>query len=74
MEEFEHQKEHHNVTMAEFYGYQFQHRDIDGIVLLWGGQLRQQYIVDVYATVEQKRLRYLCLKQKKLRADLYQGL
>jgi len=33
----EHQKKHHNVTMAEFYGYRLQHRDTDGIALLWGG-------------------------------------
>jgi hypothetical protein len=42
--------------------------------LLQGGQLRQQYIVDVYAVIEQNRLRYLCLNHKKLRVDLYQGL
>jgi hypothetical protein len=32
--EFEHQRKHHNVTMAEFYGYRLQHRNIDGIALL----------------------------------------
>jgi len=30
--------------------------------------------MDVYATIEQNRLRYLRLNQKKLCADLYQGL
>jgi len=30
--------------------------------------------VDAYAAIEQNRLKYLCLNQKKLRADLYQGL
>jgi hypothetical protein len=30
--------------------------------------------VDAYAAIEQNRLRYLCLNQKKLYADLYQGL
>ncbi len=30
--------------------------------------------MDVYATVEQNRSRYLCLNQKMLRVDLYQGL
>jgi len=30
--------------------------------------------VDAYVAIEQNRLRYLCLNQKKLRADLYQGL
>jgi hypothetical protein len=28
------QKKHYNVTMAEFYGYRFQYRDINGIALL----------------------------------------
>ncbi len=36
--------------------------------------MRQQYIVDAYAAIEQKCLRYLRLNQKKLCADLYQGL
>jgi len=39
-EESEHQRKHHNVTMAEFYGYQLQHQDTDGIALLRGGRLR----------------------------------
>ncbi|KAH9536339.1 hypothetical protein CY35_17G102200 [Sphagnum magellanicum] len=68
------QRKHCNVTMAEFYGYRLQHRDTDGIALLRGDQLRQQYIVDAYAGIEQSCLKYLRLNQKKLRADLYQGL
>jgi hypothetical protein len=52
VEEFELQKKHCNVTMAEFYGYRLQHRDIDGIALLRGGQLQHQYIVDAYAAIE----------------------
>ncbi len=36
--------------------------------------MRQQYIVDAYAAVEQNRLKYLCLNQKKFLANLYQGL
>ncbi len=34
----------------------------------------QQYIVDAYAAMEQNRLKYLRLNQKKLHANLYQGL
>jgi len=30
--------------------------------------------VDAYAAIEQNRLRYLCLNQKKLCVDLYQRL
>jgi hypothetical protein len=63
--ESELQKKHCNVTMVEFYGYQLQHRDIDGIALLRGGRLRQQYIVDAYVTIEQNRLKYMRLNQKK---------
>jgi len=48
-EESELQRKHYNVTMVKFYGYRLQHRDIDGIALLWGDQLRHQYIVDAYA-------------------------
>ncbi|CAK9866096.1 unnamed protein product [Sphagnum jensenii] len=54
--------------------YSFRIQDINGIALLWGDQLRQQYIVDAYVAVEQNCLRYLHLNQRKLRADLYQGL
>ncbi len=74
MKEFEHQRKHHNVTMAEFYGYRLQHRNINGIALFRGGRLRQQFIMDAYVVVEQNRLRYSCLNQKKIRVDLYQGL
>jgi len=47
--------------MVEFYSYRLQHQDIDDIMLLRGGQLRQQYIVDAYVAIEQNRLRYLPL-------------
>ncbi len=36
--------------------------------------MRRQYIVDVYAAIKQNCLKYLRLNQKKLRANLYQGL
>jgi hypothetical protein len=72
--ESEHQRKHCNVIMAEFYSYQLQHRDTNGIALFQGDRLRHQYIMDAYVAIEQNRLRYLHLNQKKLRADLYQGL
>jgi hypothetical protein len=60
-EEYELQRKHCNVIMAEFYGYRLQHRDTDGIVLLQGDRLWHQYIVDAYAAIEQSRLKYLRL-------------
>jgi hypothetical protein len=71
VEKSEHQRKHCNVTTVKFYGYRLQHRNTDGIALLRGYQLRHQYIVDAYAAIEQNRLRYLRLNQKKLRVDLY---
>ncbi len=59
--ESELQRKHCNVPMAEFYGYRFQHRDIDGIALLRGDRLKHQYIMDAYAAIEQNRLKYLHL-------------
>jgi hypothetical protein len=61
VEESKLQRKHCNVTMGEFYGYRLQHRDTDGIALLRGDQLRHQYMVDAYATIEQNRLKYLRL-------------
>jgi hypothetical protein len=72
--ESELQRKHCNVTMAEFYGYRLRDRNTYGIALLRGGRLRQQYIVDAYAAIEQNRLKYLRLNKKKLHADFYQGL
>ncbi len=60
-EKSEHQRKHHNVTMVKFYSYRLQYRDTNGIVLLQGVQLRQQYIVDAYVAVEQNHLKYLRL-------------
>jgi hypothetical protein len=59
------------VTMAKFYGYQLQYRDIDGIALFRGDWLKHQYIVDAYAAIEQNHLKYLRLNKKKLRTDIY---
>ena len=39
------------VTMAEFYAYRLQQRPVDGVALLRGGRLLQQYIVDAYAAI-----------------------
>ncbi len=72
--EYQLQRKHCNVIMAEFYGYRFQHRDTDGIALLRGDRLRHQYFVDAYAAIKQSRLKYLRLNKKKLRAGLHQGL
>ena len=38
------------------------------------GRLYHQYLVDMYAKVEQLRLNYIKCNQQKIRVDLYSGL
>ena len=38
------------------------------------GRLFQQYVVDIYAKIEEGRLKFIQANQSKLRAELYQGL
>ena len=42
--------------------------------MLCGGRLMQQYVVDMYAKIEQLRLNFIRNNQKQLRAELYEGL
>ncbi|XP_010412532.1 PREDICTED: uncharacterized protein LOC104698841 [Camelina sativa] len=62
------------MTMREYYAYQIQTRLTDGMTITKGGRLFHQYIVDAYTTIEQERLRFIALNQKKLRADLYNNV
>ena len=56
----------------EFYAYHLMVRSNFNVILR-GGRLLQQYIVDQYAKVEQGRLNYVYHDQRQLRAELYQG-
>jgi len=62
------------ITMIDYYAFRLQERDNEASTILRCGRLVQQYIVDAYVAIEQSRLNYLRRNQKKLRADLYQGL
>lgn len=43
-------------------------------ILLYGGRLLQQYVVDNYVKIETQKLRFIRANQDKIRAELYQGL
>jgi hypothetical protein len=63
------------VSAMNYFAYRLQIRSPrEPIILHRFGRLFQQWIVDMYAIVEQMRLNYLKFNQKKLRADLYSGL
>jgi len=69
------------VSAMQYYSFHLMYRkpldaempDVNHHLHLFG-TLFQQYIVDMYAKVEQARLNYIRFNQKKLRCDLYQGL
>ena len=46
----------------------------EALTLYWYGWLFQQWIVDIYAVIEQTRLNYLRHNQKQIRAKQYNGL
>ncbi|XP_035843868.1 uncharacterized protein LOC118490374 [Helianthus annuus] len=59
--------------MREYYCYNFQIRSTEN-VLLFGGRLLQQFVVDVYIKIETSSLEFCERNQAKIRAELYQGL
>ncbi|XP_022003440.2 uncharacterized protein LOC110900870 [Helianthus annuus] len=61
------------VAMREYYCYKFQIRSNDNL-LLFGGRLLQQFVVDVYIKIETSRLEFCERNQAKIRAELYQGI
>lgn len=62
------------MTMNMFYSYQLHNRLNMYTLLLRGGRLFQQYMVDAYASIEQDRLNYLRYNQNALRNEFLQGI
>ncbi|XP_048502683.2 uncharacterized protein LOC104896527 [Beta vulgaris subsp. vulgaris] len=62
------------LTCREFYAYMFQMRQHLDSLLLRGGRLLQQYVVDNCVKMQASKLRWIALNQDKVRADLYKGL
>ena len=63
-----------NVTQRCYYAHRLHPRPGIQPLLLWGGNLFQQYVVDAWASVEQNTLNWVKHHQKELRADVYSGL
>ncbi|CAB4419743.1 unnamed protein product [Rhizophagus irregularis] len=63
------------VSAMNYFAYQLQiHNSREPVILHQFGRLFQQWIVNMYAIIEQMRLNYLKFNQQKLRTDLYSGL
>nr|XP_028964644.1 uncharacterized protein LOC114827138 [Malus domestica] len=62
------------VSMRAFMAYQIQNRPGHNDTLLKGGILFQQYLVDVYATLEEDRLDFIKANQDSLRTESLNGI
>ncbi|XP_056685561.1 uncharacterized protein [Spinacia oleracea] len=62
------------LTCREFYAYMFQMRQHLDSLILRGGRLLQQFVVDNCVKMQANNLRWIALNQDKIRADLYKGL
>jgi len=63
-----------NVSQRRYYAYRFHIRRNDPETLFRGGRLFQQYVVDAWCSIEGSELFWIRENQKKIRADLYQGV
>nr|VDD48462.1 unnamed protein product [Brassica oleracea] len=59
------------VSIRQFYASQIQTRLKEGMTLIKSGRLLHQYVVDVYSSIEEDRLRWHRINQDVLRAELY---
>lgn len=62
------------VTVMEYYKFRLMCRPSSNHLLHLYGNLFHQYIVDMYAKLEENRLSYIRHNQSSLRCELYQGL
>jgi hypothetical protein len=62
------------LSQERFYAHQLFERPDSFNIIVHSGRLFQQYVVDVWAAVEQNRVNYLRFNQDQIRASLYSGL
>ncbi|OAD74205.1 hypothetical protein PHYBLDRAFT_167630 [Phycomyces blakesleeanus NRRL 1555(-)] len=63
-----------HVTVMQWYSNRLMYRRNTQHLLHLFGRLFQQYIVDMYAKVEQDRLHFITSNQNRLHVDLYSGI
>jgi len=62
------------VTLLQYYAFRIQFRVNEVNILLRGGRLCLQFVVDYYTVVEHECLRYIWDHQNVLHIELYAGL
>ena len=69
-------EERKNKRLQQFHFYKFRlhYRRRERTLTFYGGQLFQQYVVDIFAACEKTRLSWLRIHQNCIRADAYRDL
>ena len=62
------------VSPKEYFSYRLHERIGECNIIFYSRRLFQQFIVDAYTMIECGRLRFIRSNQKKLRAEMYNGL
>ncbi|CAN6996459.1 unnamed protein product, partial [Brassica oleracea var. botrytis] len=62
------------LTIRQYYASQIQTRLNQGMTLIKGGRLLHQFVVDVYTSIEEDRLRWARNNHDILRAELYSNV
>lgn len=63
-----------NISLRQWYAYRIQEMDGESHTHLHSKRLFQQFLVDAYTTIEENRLSYLRMNQKKLRSDNFDSI
>lgn len=68
------QRKRDGLTLSHYYRYRIAVRHGHFNLIQRGGRLFQQYVVDAWAAIEDARLRWAELNQKRIRAEIRSGL
>lgn len=63
-----------NISMRQWYAFRIQEREKECHTLLHSKRLFQQFLVDVYTSIEANRLLYMRMNQKSLRSDTFDSI
>lgn len=69
-----HDESQRRLSQTRFVAFRLQVRPTEFSTILRSKRLLQRYAVDMYASIDQNRLRYLRYNQPRLRACLYSGM
>ena len=74
---YEMNRHRQGITCRDYYRFRLHFRDdnlLQKDILLKGRQLSQQYVIDMYAKIEEHEMKFVRQNQQRLKAELYNNL